>query len=256
MKAFFDSPAPRVLAHRGLAITAPENTALAFMHALAIGVRYLETDVHASVDGHAILSHDPDLRRLLGRPTRIGELSAAALAELDLGEEQGFLRLEEALDGFPDARFNIDIKDPAAIAPTVRAIRDAGAVDRVLVTSFDERRRAAAVAALPGVATSASARRFVPALLSGHLGSAALLRRALAGIDAVQVPERAAGLPTTAARFIDRFHEAGVEVHIWTVNDPARMRELVRRGVDGIVTDRSDLAISQLADDSLPDNPL
>jgi len=256
VKAYFDLPAPRVIAHRGLAIAAPENTALAFMHALAIGVRYLETDVHASSDGEAMISHDPDLRRLAGRTARIGDLTAAELSEVELGEGQRVLSLAAALDGFPDGRFNIDIKDPAAVEPTVRAVLEAKAIDRVLITSFDEGRRTAAVERLPGVATSASARRFVPALLSGHLGSDTLLRRALRGIDAVQIPERALGLPTTGARFIDRFHAIGVEVHIWTVNDPVRMAQLLGRGVDGLVTDRADLAISQVARDILPGNPL
>ena len=58
MKAYFDLPTPRILAHRGLAIEAPENTLLAFAHAIAVGVRYIETDVHASADGHAIVAHD------------------------------------------------------------------------------------------------------------------------------------------------------------------------------------------------------
>ena len=256
MKAYFDSPTPRVIAHRGLSLEAPENTALAFLHALAAGAHYLETDVHASADGESIISHDPDLRRLTGQSVRVGDLRADELAGIDLGEGQGFLTLAEALDSFPDARFNIDIKDAGAIQPTIDAIHATGSIDRVLVTSFDERRRAAAVAALPGVATSASARRFVPALLSGHLRSEALLRRALRGLDAVQVPERAALLPTTGAAFIDRFHAVGVEVHIWTVNDPVRMLELVARGVDGIVTDRADLAISQLGPDTIAGNPL
>lgn len=256
MKAYFDAPAPRVIAHRGLATEAPENTALAFMHALAVGAHYLETDVHASSDGEAMISHDPDLRRLTGRETRIGDLTATELGQVDLGDGQFVLSLADALDGFPDARFNIDIKDASAVEPTVRAVVEAKAIDRVLITSFDERRRAAAVELLPQVATSASARRFLPALLSGHLGSDALLRRALREIDAVQIPERALGLPTTGARFIDRFHAAGVEVHIWTVNDPVRMAELLGRGVDGLVTDRADLAVSQVEHAILPDNPL
>lgn len=256
MKPYFDSPSPRVLAHRGLATTAPENTALAFAHALAAGAHYIETDVHVSSDGQAIVSHDPDLERLTGEKRKVSELTAAQLAAIDLGERQGFITLAEALDGFPDARFNIDLKDLGSIAPAVAAITATRSIDRVLVTSFDERRRLAAVGQLPGVATSASARRFAGALLSGRLGATGLLRRALRDIDAVQIPERAAGLSTTSPAFIDRFHEVGVEVHMWTINDPARMVELVERGVDGIVTDRADLAVSQLRRYTITENPL
>src|SRR5690606_14483011 len=122
-------------------------------------------------DGEAIISHDPDLRRLTGRDAKVGALTSAELAEIDLGARQSFITLAAALDAFPDARFNIDIKDAGSVVPTVKVIQQAKALDRVLVTSFDERRRAAAVERLPGVATSASARRFLPALLSGRLGS-------------------------------------------------------------------------------------
>ena len=67
---YFDPPRPRVLAHRGLALEAPENTLLAFAHAVAIGAAYIETDVHLTADGVAVLSHDPTLRRVAGRRRR------------------------------------------------------------------------------------------------------------------------------------------------------------------------------------------
>ncbi len=245
MKAFFDLPSPRVFAHRGLALEAPENTLLAFAAAIAAGVHYIETDVHASADGVAIISHDPDLQRVAGLPQRVNALTRAELAKVDLGHDQGYASLAEALHGFPETRFNVDVKDPLAVEPTVRAIREARAVDRVLVTSFDERRRAAAVAGLPGVATSASARRFGAALLAGRVGSVAGVRAALRGIDCVQIPVRAAGLSTTAPRFIDVLHEAGVEVHYWTIDDPEAMMRLFEHGADGIMSDRADVSIIQ-----------
>ena len=256
MKAYFDLPAPRVFAHRGLALEAPENTLLAFAQAIAIGVHYIETDVNASADGHAIVSHDPDLRRLLARPERIGALTRAELGDIDLGEGQAFPTLAEALHAFPETRFNIDVKDPLAVAPTIRAIVDAKARDRVLVTSFDERRRAAVVAGLPGVATSASARRVALAVAAAKAGSVAGVRRALRGVDCVQIPTRAGRFSTTTPRFIDTLHAAGVEVHHWTINDPDEMTRLLDRGVDGLVTDRADLAVPQARRYSIPSNPL
>lgn len=242
---FFPEP-PRVLAHRGLAIEAPENTLLAFLKALAVGVTHIETDVHASKDGIAVISHDADLSRVAGRDLRVSDLTMAELREIDLGFGQTYCSLAEALDGFPDARFNIDLKSADAVAPTVSAVLDANAVSRVLVTSFSERRRAAAVRALPGVATSASARLFLPALVAGKAGATPLLRAALRGVDAVQVPERALSLKVTSERMLRHFHSAGVEVHVWTVNDPTDMRRLLDLGVDGIVTDRADVAMGLL----------
>ena len=143
MTRFFEPPRPRVLAHRGLAIDVPENTLLAFERAVAVGAAYIETDVHASADGVAILAHDPDLMRVAGLGARIGELTAAELARVGLGAGQGLVPLAEALDAFAGIRFNIDVKDPAAVEPTARAVRAAAAVDRVLVSSFSEARRRA-----------------------------------------------------------------------------------------------------------------
>lgn len=239
---------PRLFAHRGLALEAPENTLLAFAAAVGIGAIYVETDVHASHDGHAVIAHDPDLKRVAGRDVRVDQLTLAELRRIDLGHGQSFPSLAEALDAFPETRFNIDVKSGAAVEPTVSAILAAGASNRVLVSSFDERRRAAALRGLPGVVSSASARRFAIALLGGKVGFSPAVRGSLRGLVAVQVPEKALGLRVTTARMLARLHAAGVEVHVWTVNDPARMRELLDLGVDGIVTDRIDLALAVAAE--------
>jgi glycerophosphoryl diester phosphodiesterase len=194
-----------------------------------------------------VLSHDADLSRLTGAPQAVSDLKMAELREVSLGNDQSFASLAEALDAFPDARFNIDIKSDDAVAPAVEAILEANAIHRVLVTSFSERRRAVAVRSLPGVATSASARMFLPALLAGKAGLTPLVRLGLRSVDAVQVPERALRLNVTTERMLRRFHSAGVEVHVWTINDPAEMHRLLDLGVDGIVTDRADLAADVLA---------
>jgi glycerophosphoryl diester phosphodiesterase len=236
-----------VLAHRGLATSAPENSMLAFMEAIALGISHVETDVHASSDGVAIVSHDDTLERVAGRPERVADLTAEALAAVPLGLGQTLPSLREALDAFPDTRFNIDIKSADAVIPTVQAVRDARARDRVLLTSFSERRRRAAVELLPGVATSASAPRFVAALLAAASGVRPLQRLALRGLDALQVPEKTLGLTVSTPRILDAFHRVGIEVHVWTVNEVADMRRLLDAGIDGLVTDRADLALEVIA---------
>jgi glycerophosphoryl diester phosphodiesterase len=236
-----------VLAHRGLAIGAPENTLLAFAKALAVGVTHVETDVHVSADGVAVISHDADLKRLLGRRATIAHLTSTELRRLDLGYGQGYCTLVEALDGFPDLRFNIDIKIGGAVLPTVEAIRSAGATRRVLVGSFSPRRRLAAVRMLPGVATSVSARGAIGAVAAARAGSLRSLRRILRDIQAVQLPPSVLRMPAFTPRTIAAFHAAGVEIHAWTINDPAEMDRLLALGVDGLVTDRADLAIEAVA---------
>ncbi len=216
---------------------------MAFLAALNLGVDYLETDVHASHDGVAVISHDEDLARLAGRDVRVDQLTMSELRRVQLGAGQAFCSLAEALDGFPDARFNIDLKSDAAVEPTIKAITDVRAQDRVLLASFENKRRLAAVRQLPGVATSASRRDSIAALTAARLGSRRLVTSALRDVDAVQLPMRARGVQVVTEGLVKAVHDAGVEVHVWTVNDVADMRLLLELGVDGIVTDRADLAI-------------
>ncbi|HEY1529832.1 MAG TPA: glycerophosphodiester phosphodiesterase [Galbitalea sp.] len=243
---WFEPALPRLLAHRGLAVDAPENTLLAFVKALAAGATYLETDVHASKDGVAVLSHDPNLVRTAGHKVRVNQLTLAQLRTIDLGEGQTFSTLSELLEAFPDARFNIDIKSLDAGRPAAEAILKAGATNRVLITSFNAKRRHAAVSLLPGVASSCSPGEILIAVLAAKLRWSALVRWALRHVTAVQVPVRGAGVRIATRNVISRFHAAGLEVHIWTINDVAQMKRLLDLGVDGLFTDRIDLALGLL----------
>ena len=242
---YLASPRPRVFAHRGLATGALENSIDAFRAALAAGADYLETDAHATADGRAVLLHDPGLKRLASSDALISSLTLTELRDIAPVGEQ-ICTLDEALQALPGARFNIDVKARAAAAPVAAAILEAGAADRVLITSFRSGRRSATLELLPRVATSASAEQIVPGLFGAALGLRWLTRRALRGVQAVQIPERILGIRTTSPRILAAFREAGVEVHIWTINDPVRMRELLDAGVDGIVTDRCDLLVAEV----------
>jgi glycerophosphoryl diester phosphodiesterase len=236
---YFDGPLPRILAHRGLAVSAPENSLSAFRDALHAGATHLETDARVTADGIAVLAHD-------AQPAGwAAPVSRTVLVDV-MDHHPGVPTLTAALTSYPDACFNIDVKERRAAAPVAAAIRAAGAEDRVLVTSFRNGRRRAALRLLPPVATSASGERVAAAVAGLRLRSRALVRAALAGTDAVQIPLRLAGLDATAPAVIELLHSAGVEVHFWVVNDPARMRELVRRGADGLITDRADLAAALL----------
>lgn len=242
---FFDGPRPRILAHRGLALTVAENTLPAFEAAIAAGADFIETDIHATADGVAILAHDADLSRLAGQSIVIANTPWARVRTIDVGGAT-LPSLAEALAALPSARFNLDLKAEAALAPTITAIREADAVDRVLLTSFTGRRRRRATAHLPAVAASAGPAELLAAHLAGIVGAHSLARWVLRRVDAVQIPERGGPLRFDSRRAIAAFRRAGVEVHFWTINDPTRMRELVELGADGIVTDRTDLAVAAL----------
>lgn len=244
---FFDGPKPRILAHRGLPIDHAENTLGAFRAAVDTGVEILETDVHLSKDGQVIVAHDPDLERVAGRPGLVSDFTAAELADMDLGFGQGFPTLVEVLENFPNQKFNIDLKIPTTIDPFVDVVQQLDAHDRLLVTSFDEKTRASAVAKLPGVVSSAASTSIIEGKLRSWLGLSPDTWSLAPEIKALQVPPVHWGLVLVNPQFVRGAHHKGLEVHVWTVNEPADMKRLLDMGVDGIVTDRCDLAMEVLA---------
>lgn len=253
---WFEGTPPRVLAHRGL-VTATdaahgiaENTFAAVASAHAAGCRYVESDCHLTADGVVVLFHDDNLSRVTGDPRLVADVAVGELEAL-MADRGGLITLSQALDAFPELRFNLDVKAEAAAEPTGRLV--AKHARRVLLTSFsDDRRRAAldaARAAGAGIrpATSAGTTTIVRLITALAVRSNRLVARALADVDALQVPERRGRVRIVTPRLIDAAHRHGVEVHVWTVNDTADMRRLVGMGVDGIVTDRADAALLALA---------
>jgi glycerophosphoryl diester phosphodiesterase len=246
---------PRVLAHRGLVTPdaadsgVVENSFAAVAAAHSAGALYVESDCHLTADGTVVLFHDDDLSRVTGDPRKVAAVSARELERLMTGRG-GLITLAQALDAFPTLRFNLDVKATDAASAVGRTV--APFADRVLVTSFsDERRRAAllaAAAAGSGVrpATSGGRGTIARVLAAVAARSDRLVARALGGIDALQVPERRGRVRIATPRLVAAAHRHGVEVHVWTVNEPDDMRRLVAMGVDGIVTDRADVALAAL----------
>jgi len=101
---------PLAFAHRGGAADGDENTLAAFARATALGYRHLETDVHATSDGVAVLFHDATTERVLGQPGRVALLSWNDLASVRIDGAAVVPRLDELLDAWPDAYVNIDVK--------------------------------------------------------------------------------------------------------------------------------------------------
>ncbi|WP_137843648.1 glycerophosphodiester phosphodiesterase family protein [Microbacterium sp. 2FI] len=254
---FIVGATPRVLAHRGLVTTTDaahgvvENSFAAVAAAHGAGATYVESDCHLTADGTVVLFHDDDLSRVTGDPRPVSDVPIAQLERL-MAPLGGLLTLEQALGAFPDTRFNLDVKAEDAAVPVGRLVARHG--ERVLLTSFsDDRRRIALGAAEAegrGIrpATSAGTATILRLLAGVSTRSERLVRQALAGVDAVQVPERRRGLRIVSPRLVEAVHRHGVEVHVWTVNDPGDMRRLIGIGVDGVVTDRADLALETLAD--------
>jgi len=238
--AYLDGAHPRAFVHRGWHVgdlAGLENTAAAFRRAYAEGYRYLETDARATADGVVIAFHDPRLDRVTDRTGVVAEQSWSDLQHARVGGVEEIPLLTELLEELPDAHFNIDVKAANAVGPLAEVIRRSGAADRICVVSFSERRLAALRAAIgPEVAWAMGPfetfRLFRASKLRRRFGSNAV---------AVQVPVTFQRVRIVTPGFIAAAHDAGLEVHVWTINDPAEMRELLAIGADGIMTDRPDL---------------
>lgn len=250
---FLGANSPRILAHRGLVTPEMreegilENSFAAIAAAHSAGVEYVESDCHLTADGEVVLFHDADLSRLFGDSRRIAQIEVAELEDL-MAERGGLATLAQGLEAFPGMRFNIDVKADAAAERAGRIVAPHAA--RVLLTSFSDarRRRALQAARVAGGAPASSGGRTVVAssLVASLLPFGGPVAWALRDVDALQIPARQGILPILTPRLLSAAHRLGVEVHIWTVNDPVEMRRLVDLGVDGIVTDRADLAIETL----------
>jgi glycerophosphoryl diester phosphodiesterase len=253
-RPFLDVDGPLLFAHRGGAKLWPENTLYAFQNALEIGVTFWETDLHATRDGTLVLHHDERVDRTTNGSGRIRDLRYAELCDLDAGywfeDETGdypyrgkglkIPTLAEVFDLSPVSRLNVEIKAPGrSIARALwHFIEHRGLHDRILIAadrnaSVRRFRRYSA----ERVATSASRREALRFWLAVR---ARVDRFFPVAFDALQVPLTYQGLTVVDRNFIRAAHRHGVQVHVWTLDEPSEMRRMMNLGVDGIMSDRPD----------------
>jgi glycerophosphoryl diester phosphodiesterase len=232
------------MAHRGGAlhpeIPGAENTLHAFRHAVALGYHYLETDVHATSDGVLLAFHDAVLDRVTDSIGELSRLTADEVRTARIGGTHAVPSMAELLEEFPDCRFNIDLKSSTAVQPLAELVHHTRSHDRVLIGSFSQRRLDQFRRATGGRVATSAAPSEVALFLALPSGRAA--RLATRGrVAALQVPHRRGHLPIVTRSLVRRAHAAGAHVHVWTVDSPAEMDELLDLGVDGLITDRTDV---------------
>src|SRR5512140_1529636 len=247
---YFALPAPWLIAHRGGAALAPENTLVAFDNAAALGADAIETDVHLSRDGHVMVFHDDDTARLCGVPGTLEQRTRAEIEGLDAawsftrdGGATFPLRgtgvrgpaLEDVLARYPRMRFNVDAKsrNPALALALADVLRRAGTADRVCVGSeYGEPARvlhhllpewAHFLSKWPAVAHVA--RALLPFFPAGWCPE---------GYDLAAL-SRVVGLSSwTLGRVLAHFADRGMPVQLWTVDDEVEMQRLIGAGVHGV----------------------
>jgi glycerophosphoryl diester phosphodiesterase len=262
---------PLVYAHRGGAALRPENTTAAFDNGLSLGADGLELDVRLSRDGTVVVHHDATLERTTDGAGRLADLSAEELSRLDAGFRFQAGRRDHR-DGFPFRGQGIRIPTLTAVLAryagipmiiemkvdaeelahrTIEVVRASGAEEHVALGSFSGSVLRAARRTAPGIRTGAGREETRWALYRSWVGWP--LGRV--PFQEFQIPERSGRTTVVSPRFIAHAHRAGVSVKVWTVDEEPDMRRLMGWGVDGLITDRPDLAsrvVSSVSSRSVP----
>lgn len=254
---FLSHEHPIRFAHRGSAILWPENTMTAFQGAVDLGYRYIETDVHVTRDHIIVIFHDDHLERVTDGAGLVKDWNWENLRKLDAAyhfnpdddfplREKGIVipSLEEVMTTFPDIMLNIDLKQPGIEQMVADFIHRYNFEERVLIASFHDK-RIRRFRKLTGnlVATSSGVRETLALWMRSRFK-----QRLQVPPNALQVPLRRGGITVVDHKLVNAAHAGGMQVHIWTINDPEEMHRLLDLGVDGIITDRPDLLNNVLAE--------
>lgn len=259
---------PLVVAHRGYSAVAPENTLAAFEAALRAGADLLELDVHLDADGVPVVVHDDTLDRTTDTAGAVAESPGALVRAADAGAwfapafaGQRVPTLREVVAvvaRFPRAGLLVEFKGawgPAAVSGAVGSMRLAGVAGRSVVQSFDRstvaalrdvapdvRRALLVVQPGPPVGADGLEQAFrdvaqdpFTALCTPAGTAREQARRAVAELGVVAVNPYAASL-VASPHVVAEYHAAGVATYPWTVDEPRVWGDLLRHGVDGIIT--------------------
>lgn len=250
----FELERPLIIAHRGGASLAPENTILALRTAVGLGVDVIETDLQLTKDDQFVLFHDDNLSRMAGREEIVRDLTLEELKQIDIthnlspdegdtfpyrGQGHQILALSEVFEEFPETVFNLDIKNKEdRQAPELLAseITKNGRESSVIVASFHDRQLERFRGLKPEVVTAAcpgEVSRFVFGVKTHSLR----LTTRNPKYRAFQVPLKYGAINVVNSNFVKAAHDRGILVHVWTINDRSTMEHLVDIGVDGIITD-------------------
>jgi glycerophosphoryl diester phosphodiesterase len=231
-----------VVAHRGAAGKAPENTLASIQQAIADQTDWVEIDVQESADGEVVVVHDSDFMKLANVDLKVWEGTLSRLREIDIGSwfdpqfaAERIPTLVEVLDAAKGkAGVVIELKyyghDQQLEQRVVDIVEQAGMTDQVAIMSLK----------YEGVQKIRALR---PDWTIGLLSAKAIGNLASLDVDFLAV---ASGMATP--RFIRRSHAQGKQVFVWTINDAVSLSRMMSLGVDGVITDEPALAREVMAE--------
>ena len=249
-----------IIGHRGSAALLPENTMESFRLAFQLGAPTIEFDVHLSKDGVPVIIHDATLPRTTDGKGYVSRLTLKELEKFDAGyffdpdktgsfPERGkghrIPTFEAMLAEFKTQNLCVEIKDSSeeTTRKTVTLLKKYGADDRAVVGSKHWIVSHTMKENYPEIKRFLSKKEFVMHYLNYKSGGTTIEKdpRAVASM-----PLEACGLAFGNKEFIDYLHVLGISAFYWTINNPLVMKELSKRGADGIITDNPKLGVETL----------
>ena len=228
MNSFLDSEFQGFV-HRGDTSIFLENTIEAFQSAVSLGYQYLETDLRETSDGKIITFHDPNLKRITGANITISETKFSDIRMRRLPSREIIPTIDELLEEFPDSFFNMDLKVNQIEEKVLKKINSHNALERVCLGSFNSRTIKKINSLEPKILTSMG--------ISQVIMYKFFQKKNLSKL--IQIPTHWNGIKVITKKFIDRLHNDGLKVHVWTINKEKEMQSLIDLGVDGIMTDNA-----------------
>jgi len=221
-----------VLGHRGACGYEPENTLLSFKKALEIGVDMIEFDVRKTVDDKLVIMHDAAVDRTTDGTGLLADMTFSQLRKLDAGKGQKIPTLQEVFD-LVDRKVcvDIEIKEAESVSELVliidRYINEKGwSYDDFLVSSFD-------LSALQNFQKLAPAIQLMPIFSRLPVDWLGVTKNLPANIMAISYK-------SISKKIIVDAHQNDISVIVYTVNDPKKIFQMIKLGVDGICSDYPD----------------
>ena len=214
--------------HRGR--PEPEHCEHAFNVAWESGIKSFEIDIRKTKDGRVVLTHDADIKRISGVDLEISKLTLDELQDHPIDGSHPWMTLEDFLTKFPTAKISIDFKSDDVLHPGIDVLRDFPGLD-IVNGSFSRARTLTIRKELPHFRSALTPLEVV---------------QAIAGITPrdskshklnAMVPRRQYGIEVVTPRFVRTCLNAGIEIHVWVINQENEAAKLLELGVHGIVTD-------------------
>lgn len=223
-----------MVAHRGASAYEPENTLRAFRRAVELGVDYVEGDVRLTADWHAVVIHDETVDRTTNGRGRVREMSLAELRRLDAGKGERIPTLQEVIEVVREkAGFVVEVKEPEAVSVVVRLVEENRLEGGTIISSFYH----GAVKAVKELNSR---------IKTGVIIASQPVNPARLALDA-DADSIFCKWKYVNSKMVEEAHDNGLKVFSWTVDDAEAIMAQAALGVDGIVTNRPDVALKQRA---------